>query len=160
MDGSVLPPDLAELIARDPLGFLVTAERELVKEHGLAMFIRLGWHTIEGSEARYRSNWHIDAICDHLQGVSAGHIKRLMIAVPPRHMKSISVSVMWPATAGAAPMPSQPVLVAKSQFDITVSPKLNGIINGLERAVADVREKITAMHALLDAALAPQERLF
>ncbi len=29
-----------------------------------------------------------------------------------------------------------------------------------DMAVADVREKITAMHALLDAALAPQERLF
>ncbi len=29
-----------------------------------------------------------------------------------------------------------------------------------EMSVADVRDKITAMHALLDAALTPQERLF
>lgn len=29
-----------------------------------------------------------------------------------------------------------------------------------DASVADVREKITAMHSLLDAALAPQERLF
>ncbi len=29
-----------------------------------------------------------------------------------------------------------------------------------DMAVSDVREKITAMHTLLDAALAPQERLF
>lgn len=42
------------------------------------------------------SNWHIDAICDHLEAVTAGQIKRLLINMPPRYMKSICVSVMWP----------------------------------------------------------------
>lgn len=96
MDGS-LSIDIAELIARDPQGFLSDIERELVEIHGLSMFIRLGWHTIEGSEATYRSNWHIDAVCEHLEAVSLGHIKRLGINIPPRHMKSISTAVMWPA---------------------------------------------------------------
>jgi predicted phage terminase large subunit-like protein len=40
---------------------------------------------------------HIDAIIDHLEGVSDGHIRRLLINVPPRHMKSLLVSVFWPA---------------------------------------------------------------
>jgi len=40
---------------------------------------------------------HIDAIIDHLEAVSYGHIRRLLINVPPRHMKSLLVSVFWPA---------------------------------------------------------------
>ena len=42
-------------------------------------------------------NWHIDAICDHLEALAAGQIDRLLINVPPRHMKSLAVSVFWPA---------------------------------------------------------------
>lgn len=47
--------------------------------------------------ADFVSGWHIDAIAEHLEAVTAGEIKRLIINVPPRHMKSISVSVLWPA---------------------------------------------------------------
>ena len=42
-------------------------------------------------------NWHIDAICDHLQAVTQGHIRHLLINVPPGHAKSLLVCVMWPA---------------------------------------------------------------
>src|ERR1043165_2954425 len=42
-------------------------------------------------------NWHIDAIADDLQAVSEGHIKRLLITVPPGHAKSLLVSVNFPA---------------------------------------------------------------
>jgi len=35
-------------------------------------------------------------MCDHLQAVSSGSIKRLIINIPPRHTKSLIVSVMWP----------------------------------------------------------------
>lgn len=41
--------------------------------------------------------WHIDAIAEHLEAVSAGQIRRIIINVPPRHMKSLSVAVAWPA---------------------------------------------------------------
>ena len=40
--------------------------------------------------------WHLDAICDHLEAVSRGHIRNLLINMPPRHMKSLAVSVFWP----------------------------------------------------------------
>lgn len=42
-------------------------------------------------------NWHIEAICEHLEAVSRGEITRLIINVPFRTMKSTLVSVMWPA---------------------------------------------------------------
>ena len=40
--------------------------------------------------------FHIDAITDHLEAITAGHIRRLVINVPPRHMKSLAVAVFWP----------------------------------------------------------------
>jgi predicted phage terminase large subunit-like protein len=39
----------------------------------------------------------LDAICEHLEAVSAGRIKRLLINMPPRCGKSTLVSVLWPA---------------------------------------------------------------
>lgn len=44
----------------------------------------------------YQSNWHIDAIAEHLEAVSAGQIRNLLINMPPRFAKSLTVSVFWP----------------------------------------------------------------
>lgn len=41
-------------------------------------------------------NWHIDALAEHLEGVTRGHIRNLLITIPPRHGKSTIVSVGWP----------------------------------------------------------------
>ncbi len=45
----------------------------------------------------YEHNWHIDLIADYLSAVSKGQISRLIINIPPRSLKSIAVSVAWPA---------------------------------------------------------------
>ena len=45
----------------------------------------------------YLHGWHIDAICDHLEAVTDGRLTRLLINVPPGTMKSLIVSVFWPA---------------------------------------------------------------
>jgi predicted phage terminase large subunit-like protein len=62
----------------------------------LAGFVREAWHVLE-PEAKYVPNWHIDAICAHLEAVTAGRINRLLINVPPGSSKSLITSVMWPA---------------------------------------------------------------
>jgi predicted phage terminase large subunit-like protein len=62
----------------------------------LAGFVREAWHVLE-PEARYVPNWHIDAICAHLEAVTRGDINRLLINVPPGSSKSLITSVMWPA---------------------------------------------------------------
>ncbi len=73
-----------------------------VNEHGKALceksleqYIKQAWSVIEPATP-YQQNWHISAICDYLEAVTAGEITRLLINIPPRYMKSISVSVMWP----------------------------------------------------------------
>jgi len=58
-------------------------------------FVRDGWRIVEPSTP-YVHGWHIDAISDHLEAVTAGEIQRLVINVPPKHMKSLTVSVLWP----------------------------------------------------------------
>ena len=45
----------------------------------------------------YAHNWHIDCIAHHLEAVRQGEVQRLIINLPPRHLKSICVSVAWPA---------------------------------------------------------------
>jgi predicted phage terminase large subunit-like protein len=62
----------------------------------LAGFVREAWHVLEPN-AVYVHNWHIDAICQHLEAVTDGRINRLLINVPPGSMKSLLVSVFWPA---------------------------------------------------------------
>lgn len=62
----------------------------------LAGFVREAWPVLEPTAA-YIHNWHIDAICDHLEAVTDGRINRLLINVPPGSMKSLLVSVLWPA---------------------------------------------------------------
>lgn len=47
--------------------------------------------------ATYVHNWHVEAICAHLEAVTDGRIPRLLINVPPGSMKSLLVSVIWPA---------------------------------------------------------------
>ncbi len=44
----------------------------------------------------YVHGWHIDAICDYLEAVTHGDIKKLLINIPPRHMKSLITCVFWP----------------------------------------------------------------
>ncbi len=45
----------------------------------------------------YLSNWHIDLIAEYLEATRRSEITRLIINMPPRSLKSVCVSVAWPA---------------------------------------------------------------
>jgi len=62
----------------------------------LREFTKAAWPTIEPG-VEYQDNWHLQAISEHLQAVVDGDIRHLIINVPPRHSKSISVAVALPA---------------------------------------------------------------
>jgi predicted phage terminase large subunit-like protein len=62
----------------------------------LREFVRQAWPILEPGTP-YVHGWHIDAICEHLEGITQGHLHNLIINVPPRHMKSYLVCVFWPA---------------------------------------------------------------
>jgi predicted phage terminase large subunit-like protein len=64
-------------------------------ERNFRKFIPLAWPIIEQNRP-FVPGWHIDAIADHLMACTEGHITNLLINIPPRHMKSLTVSVLWP----------------------------------------------------------------
>ena len=72
------------------------AERIRTNCQSLTGFVREAWHVVEPS-VDYVHGWHIDAICQHLEAVTAGDITRLLINVPPGTMKSLLCGVFWPA---------------------------------------------------------------
>lgn len=64
-------------------------------EESLYSFLKGAWPYID--PAPWKDGWAIYAICEHLQAVVDGQIRRLIINVPPRHGKSDSCAVAFPA---------------------------------------------------------------
>lgn len=83
----------AQLLRRPNLAAEI--DRELATRR-LREFVRQAWPIVEPATP-FVPGWHIDAIIEHLEAVSRGQIRNLLINVPPRHMKSLLVSVFWPA---------------------------------------------------------------
>lgn len=73
---------------------LAAIEAELASR-SLGLFTRLAWHVVEPA-AQYVPGWHLDGINEHLEAVTRGEIRNLLINMPPRHMKSLAAAVFWP----------------------------------------------------------------
>jgi hypothetical protein len=61
-----------------------------------AFFLRFAFREL-GGEGEYHHNWHIDAIVHQLDRVSDGDSQRLLVTLPPWHLKSRTISVAWVA---------------------------------------------------------------
>jgi predicted phage terminase large subunit-like protein len=59
-------------------------------------FVRKVFATLESGQA-YVANWHLEAIAYQLERIRCGEIKRLIINMPPRSLKSVTASVAFPA---------------------------------------------------------------
>ncbi len=67
-----------------------------ILRHDLMSFVRTSFHTLEPGTS-FADNWHIHVITHALERVASGQCKRLIINVPPRSMKSITVTVAFSA---------------------------------------------------------------
>src|SRR5260221_9480541 len=95
MDPFALAPvhgSAGNLLAPLTLSQRIQAERD---RRDLHEFCRQAWAVVEPTTP-FVDGWHIRAICEHLEAVSRGDIRELLINIPPRHMKSLIVSVFWP----------------------------------------------------------------
>lgn len=74
--------------------------RDLRREHagpgGLLKFIKYFWHVLE-PQTKFVDGWVMAAMCQHLEAVTEGRIKRIAINVPPGSSKSLVVNCFWPA---------------------------------------------------------------
>ena len=89
-DSALLPVVRAELDRRR------IEEEAKALSLSLSAFVQAAWPALK-PEDPYMHNWHVDAICEHLDAVTRGEITRLQVWVPPVSMKTLLVSVMWPA---------------------------------------------------------------
>ena len=77
-----------ELSVRDLLGFALRNDFE--------SFLKYSVLTLNPGMP-FLPNWHIRAIAYQLERIRRGEINRLIINMPPRHLKSLTVSVAFPA---------------------------------------------------------------
>lgn len=63
-------------------------------ETSLYRFARGAWPLLEPGRP-FVDGWHIGCVAEHLQAVTDLQINNLVINIPPRHMKSLLVAVLW-----------------------------------------------------------------
>lgn len=91
--------------------------------HSLEAFVR---HTMP----EYEWNWHHRLICDRLEALERGDIRRLMVFAPPRSGKSQLVSIHFPAWAIGL-NPDWPVMAGTHSNDLvsTMCQKVQDLID-------------------------------
>ncbi len=64
----------------------------------LRLFVQHAWAGVPlyDDQKTMTSGWHLDAVCEHLEAVSAGELRRLVICLPPGMTKSTVASVCFP----------------------------------------------------------------
>jgi predicted phage terminase large subunit-like protein len=104
--------------------------RDLVKNEqdrraasgSLYEFVKQAWPTMEPG-VPFVPSWHIKEICEHLEAISSGDIRRLLINIPPRHSKSTIVSVAWCCWEWIA-QPEQKFLAASYSGTLSIRDNL------------------------------------
>ena len=87
--------------------------KQILNEHDEALFIKI-FNTLHPQKELIH-NWHIKCILHHLDAVEKGQIKRLIINMPPRSLKSICVNVYWSVKLLARNPSSKIISVSYSQ---------------------------------------------
>jgi predicted phage terminase large subunit-like protein len=81
-----------QIIARAQLPL---AEQRAELEGSLLSFVEAAWPSLDPSP--YQPSWAIDALCEHLQAVAGGQIRKLLVNLSPRCGKTLVTSVCFPA---------------------------------------------------------------
>src|SRR5882757_147915 len=67
-----------------------------VLRHDLCAFIHRSFIELEAGK-QFLWNWHIEVLAAKLEEVRRGCCKRLIVNMPPRHLKSDAISIAFPA---------------------------------------------------------------
>lgn len=71
-------------------------EYRLLLRHDFCAFAERAFYELN-PQARFAPNWHVEVMAAKLEACRRGEIKRLIINVPPRHLKSLCASIALPA---------------------------------------------------------------
>ena len=86
---------LGDALYLPPARLLSNVNAELARR-SLFEFAVQAWHVHHPGED-LEDNWHLHAICDHLEVVDRGEIRKLLINIQPKSLKSYLTSVCFPA---------------------------------------------------------------
>lgn len=75
-------------------------------------------------QKKFLNNFHIQLMCEKLQAVANGKIKRLIITLPPRNLKSLCTTVALPAFL-LGHDPTKRVLCASYNMDLSIKHSLD-----------------------------------
>jgi hypothetical protein len=75
---------------------LTTSEYQALLRHDFCGFIERSFYELN-PETESQPNWHIEVLAADLEACRRGEIKRLIINVPPRSLKSHCATVAFPA---------------------------------------------------------------
>jgi predicted phage terminase large subunit-like protein len=89
-------PNTAQKISNETLLGLIGHYNNFQAEDHLSCFVK-GVLAIVDPGTLYKHNWHVDLICEYLEAAWRREIRRLIINIPPRFMKSTITSIAWPA---------------------------------------------------------------
>ncbi len=79
----------------DTLSRLLFHRRRQEAELRLLEFTKQSWNQVEPGPLDI--NWHVECLCEHFEAVANQQVLRLLINIPPRHMKSLVANVFFPA---------------------------------------------------------------
>lgn len=105
-------PFLLDLDPARARRFLRTARRS-----EFSLFLMKVFETLHPGEPPLAMAWYIHAMCHALGEVAAGRKKRLVITVPPRHLKSVTASVAFVAWM-LGHNPAMKIMVASYSQDL------------------------------------------
>lgn len=100
-----MTPEIDELLRRATPEQVAAAMKRMTRpqrerlrvaheRRSFAAFVRAAWHLIDPRQLVW--NWHIDAMCLHLEALADGEIDQLIINIPPGFAKSMIVGVLYP----------------------------------------------------------------
>ena len=75
---------------------LTRAEYDTALRNDFALFAGRCFHELN-PQAELAMSWHLEVIAAKLAAVREGKIRRLIINLPPRHLKSLLASIAFPA---------------------------------------------------------------
>lgn len=101
---------------------LLNLQKEIY-QNNLSYFIQRSFYIINQG-VKYTHNWHIDAISEALNEVYKGNIKRLIINMPPRYLKSMCISIAFPAWV-LGNNPEKRIITASYSEKLTIAHSTN-----------------------------------
>ena len=95
---------------------LTPTEYETLLRQDFSTFAARCFHNLN-PQTEFAMNWHVEVIAAKLTAVRQGKIRRLIINLPPRHLKSLMASIAFPAWC-LGHDPSMPILCVSYAQDL------------------------------------------